>query len=72
MIWNNILMVIALGKAVVVGATAGLALLGAMDIALAASASQWMTEFQTTYFDTFAIAGGAVGFAGQLYSIIFR
>ena len=72
MMWNKVITFIALGKATVVGATAGLALLGAMDIAFATTASQWMNDFQTNYFDTFAISGGALGFAGQLYNIIFR
>lgn len=60
-------MTLALGKAAVAGAAAGLAVLGAFDVASAISAKEWLTAVQHAYaFDAFAATGGAVGFVWKL------
>lgn len=72
MIWHYIMLVSAVAKASVLGASLGLALLGALDIAVAVSALEWLEQIQIElYFDKFAIGGGAIGAAGQILRMIF-
>ena len=72
LVWDKIMLFVAIGKSAVVGATVGLAVLGAMDIALAASASAYLQNFQDQYIDTFAIAGGSIGIIGKIIALILR
>jgi uncharacterized membrane protein len=66
--------VLLLGKAGILGASIGVALLGALDLANAIAARDWATEMQKeVYLDYFAIGGGLAGIIGQtIRSIIFR
>lgn len=70
--WKYFLLFVVVAKAAVLGASIGLAALGAMDVAVAISASEWLTEAKREYFiDYFAIGGGAIGATGQLLYLIF-
>lgn len=59
--WKRFLVLVAIGKAAVAGAGVALAIMGALDIAVAISAKAWLTEFKPYYLDIAAIGGGAVG-----------
>ena len=72
MIWHYIMIAAATAKAAVVGASLGLAALGALDVAFAVSAQEWLKQIETDlYFNEFAIGGGIVGAAGQIARQIF-
>lgn len=71
--WQKLLMFTALGKAAVVGASLGLALLGALGFAEAVMARDWLNEMQRAYaFDIAAAAGAGVGIVGQLAKLYLR
>lgn len=71
-IWRYIMLVSLVAQASVLGASLGLALLGALDIAFTISAQEWLKQIQTElYFDEFAIVGGTIGAAGQIVRMIF-
>ena len=60
--WQKFLMFIAIGKAAIGGAGAGLAILGAYNVAAAISATDWIHAVQHAYaFDSIAVVGGIVG-----------
>jgi len=59
--WTLLLAVVALGKAAVLGASLALAVLGAFDIAFAATASHWLDVLQKEYLNYVAIGGGFIG-----------
>lgn len=61
MFWRNFLTFVAIGKSAVAGAGLALAALGALDIASAASASEWLHEVQKNYLNYAAIGGGITG-----------
>jgi hypothetical protein len=52
--------IVALGEAAVVGAGVGIALIGAMEIATAIAARQWIAEAKH-YIDYAPLVGGMVG-----------
>lgn len=69
--WKTVLLFVAIAKAAVVGASAGLAALGGLDIALAAAAQDWITEVQREYFfDYFALGGGVIGAVWQIARVV--
>ena len=60
--WKTVMQGIVIAKAGILGASAGLALLGALDIASAIAARDWATEMQKeVYLDYFALGGGLAG-----------
>ncbi len=62
----------ALAKGAVLGTTLGLAALGAMDLAFAAIAHDWINGIKADlYFDEFALGGGLLGIVGQIARQIF-
>ena len=68
---KSILMLVALGKAVVAGIGAGIALLGALDIAFAATAQEWWDGMKVEHwFNVAAVGGGVAGFFVQLVLIV--
>jgi hypothetical protein len=72
--WKAVMLGVVIAKAGILGASTGLALFGALDIASAIAARDWLTEMQKeVYFDYFAIAGGLSGMIWQsVRSLIFR
>lgn len=67
--WRRFLLALALGKAVVAGAAAGLATLGALDVAAAIAAKEWLTAVHHAYaFDAFAGVGGVLGLVWKAVS----
>lgn len=73
MFWRKVLLTVALGKAAIAGAGAGLAILGAFDIAAAVTAREWLNEVQHAYaLNLFAIGGGVTGAVGGLVKLILR
>ena len=64
------MLVVAITKSAVLGASLGLAAFGAMDFAFAVTASDWLEETRKEYlFDYFAMGGGVLGASIQM---IFR
>lgn len=57
-LWRRLMMFVAVGKAAVAGAGLTLAGLGALNIAFAIAAHQWVIDFQHQYID-YATGGGA-------------
>lgn len=64
--WHTFLMIVAVGKAAIAGAGVALALLGALDIAAAITAQQWMQTVQDQINVITAVGGVAGGFLGWL------
>ncbi|WP_159096870.1 hypothetical protein [Pseudovibrio sp. Alg231-02] len=72
MSWKMIMGIAAISKAAIVGATLGLATLGALNVTHAAEAVQWLNETKSElFFDYFAIGGGVFGAIGQTVKIVF-
>lgn len=70
--WRAIIIAAALAKAGVIGVSLGLAFLGALDIAFAVTAHDWLEMIRTDlYFDRFALGGGIMGVIGQAVREIF-
>ncbi len=67
--WSNILFFVGIAKAAVAGVGLALAILGALDIATAAAAADWLDKLQDEYFGAYATLGGVVGAA---WKIIFK
>ncbi len=68
---RSILLLVALGKAVVAGIGAGIALLGALDIAFAVTAQEWWDSMKVDHwFNIAAVGGGVTGFIVQLAFIV--
>ncbi len=68
---RGIVIAIALGKATVAGIGAGIALLGALDIAFAATAKEWWESVQPDKLLNYAAAsGGVAGFVWQLVQLL--
>ena len=68
---RGIVIAISLGKAIVAGIGAGIALLGALDIAFAATAREWWNSVQPDRMLDYAAAGGGLaGFFWQLFHLI--
>lgn len=63
--WRRFLLLVAIGKAAVVGAGIALAALGALDITFALTAKVWMAEIRPYYLDLAALGGGAIGAAAR-------
>lgn len=60
-VWNRLLLIVAIGKGAVVGTGVMLAALGALDIAFAITAQQFLTELKPHFFDYAALGGGVIG-----------
>ncbi len=68
---KGIVIAVALGKAVVAGVGLGIAILGALDIAFAATAREWWASIQPDALLNYAAAsGGAMGFLWQAAQLI--
>lgn len=73
MFWRKLLVFVTIGKGAVAGTGLALAGLGALDIAFAATANDWLQEVQRDYVNYFALGGGAVGAAwGLIRAVFFR
>lgn len=59
--WRRALLAVTVGKAAVTGAGLALAALGAMNIATAATAHHWLTQFEHEHLNMVAWGGGIAG-----------
>ncbi len=59
--WRRAMMLVAIGKAAVSGAVVVLAILGALNVASAVAAHDWITTFQKEHLDALVASGGAGG-----------
>lgn len=70
--WKRFLTAIAIGKGAIVGATLVLAILGALDIAFALVAQEWLRSVKTAYLDYLEVAMVGGGVVGATFSLIFN
>ena len=71
MFWRNLLVFVTVGKAAIAGTGLALAGLGALDIAFAITANDWLQEIQREYVNYVALGGGAIGAVGAIIKAIF-
>ena len=70
--WKTTMMLVAVAKAAVLGASGGLAALGGLDFAFAVAAHDWISEVQRDiFFDYFALGGAFLGTVSQLARMVF-
>lgn len=67
MFWTRLMFAVAIGKGAIAGAGLALALLGALDVAMAVTAQQWLKSIQANYLEEITLGGSIIGAVARAF-----